>query len=439
MARALAEAGANLVVCDINEASLAAARAAVEETGAECLTVRCDVSDSAAVQRMFAQAAERFGTVHILVNNAALTPNRQDDDVRRNRHYTYLTTPVPRQSLEFTSNITDEEWHRWWGVNVHGTFYCTREALKLMQPQKYGRIINVASLSGMSGLSAHSPHYSATKGAVIAFSKAVAAEVAGSNISRECDGAGPCPYAGGRRDPADDGRGRPQSLLAARALRTDGHPRRVRRHGRAPGGRALPGRTGHLAQRRHVDLSTRQNPETAMEQVKVMKGIARAKGRASGEALVSELRFGWGYNTVTNEGGIIGAYENPLNGQCVKGKIVVYPTVSGTTLGSVGLYYKCQVSKVGPTGIICRNVHDIDIAGAIAGEIPAVDCLDGDPLQEIRTGDWVEIRADEVGKEATVTITRKASSSSRTSSAARSVAAGQTPAARDADEPTIGS
>ncbi|MNY74945.1 hypothetical protein D3C86_2140940 [compost metagenome] len=54
-------------------------------------------------------------------------------------------------------------------------------------------------------------------------------------------------------------------------------------------------------------------------------------------------------------------------------------------------------------------MHDIDIAGAIAGEIPAVDCLDGDPIQEIRTGDWVEIRADEVGKEATVTITRKAS------------------------------
>jgi 3-oxoacyl-[acyl-carrier protein] reductase len=182
LATALAEAGANLVVCDINEQNLADARTAVEKTGAQCLTVRCDVSDSASVQRMFAQAAERFGTVHILVNNAALTPNRKSDDVRRNRHYTYLTTPVPRQSLEFTSNITDEEWHRWWGVNVHGTFYCTREALKMMEPQKYGRIINIASLSGMSGLSAHSPHYSATKGAVIAFTKAVAAEVAGSNI-----------------------------------------------------------------------------------------------------------------------------------------------------------------------------------------------------------------------------------------------------------------
>ena len=168
-----------------------------------------------------------------------------------------------------------------------------------------------------------------------------------------------------------------------------------------------------------------------MEKVKVLKGIARSKGRASGEALVSDMRFGWGFNTVANESGIIGAYENPLNGQCVKGKIMVYPTVSGTTLGSVGLFYKCQVSKVGPVAIVCRNVHDIDIAGAIAGEIPAVDCLDGDPIQEIRTGDWVEIRADEVGKEATVTITCKSSSRS-------TAATPQTPATSEADEPAIG-
>jgi 3-oxoacyl-[acyl-carrier protein] reductase len=148
--------------------------------------VKCDVSDSAAVQRMFEQAAKRFGTVHILVNNAALTPNRPSDDERRNRHYAYLTSPLPRQSLQFTSHISDDEWHRWWGVNVHGMFYCTREVLKLMEPQRYGRIVNIASLSGMSGLSAHSPHYSATKGAVIAFTKAVAADVAGANILVNC-------------------------------------------------------------------------------------------------------------------------------------------------------------------------------------------------------------------------------------------------------------
>lgn len=123
-----------------------------------------------------------FGTVHILVNNAALVPGRPQDEVRRNKHYGYLTTPQPRQSLQFTSQTTDEDWHRWWGVNVHGVFYCTREALKRMEPQREGKIINVASIAGISAASAHSPHYSATKGAVIAFTRAVAAEVAGANI-----------------------------------------------------------------------------------------------------------------------------------------------------------------------------------------------------------------------------------------------------------------
>jgi len=186
LARSLANAGANVVACDISDASLAAARTEVEAAGTECLTVRCDVSNSADVQQMFAQAAVRFGTVHILVNNAALTPVRTSDEQRRNSHYAYITSPVPRHSLQFTSQMSDEEWLRWWDVNVHGVFYCTREALKLMEPQRYGRIVNIASLSGMSSLSAHSPHYSATKGAVIAFTKSVAAEVAGANILVNC-------------------------------------------------------------------------------------------------------------------------------------------------------------------------------------------------------------------------------------------------------------
>jgi 3-oxoacyl-[acyl-carrier protein] reductase len=125
---------------------------------------------------------QRFGTLHILVNNAALAPTGAADAVRRNKHYAYITTAQPRQSLGFTSEITDEEWHRYWDVNVHGMFYCTREALKLMQEQRYGRIVNLASIAGMSAISAHSPHYSASKGAVIAFTKSVAAEVAGGNI-----------------------------------------------------------------------------------------------------------------------------------------------------------------------------------------------------------------------------------------------------------------
>lgn len=178
----MARAGASVAICDIDMPALEQTREAVEAAGAPCLALRCDVSSSSEVESLFASIVERFGTLHILVNNAALVPSRTADTERRNKHYAYVTTPVPRQSLGFTSNISDEEWHRYWGVNVHGVFYCTREALKLMEPQRDGRIVNIASIAGISSMSAHSPHYSATKGAIVAFTKSVAAEVAGANI-----------------------------------------------------------------------------------------------------------------------------------------------------------------------------------------------------------------------------------------------------------------
>lgn len=181
-AEAFARAGAAVAICDVNPDSLAETQASVEALGAACLSIQCDVSSSAEVTAMFAQICERFGTLDVLVNNAALTPNQPIDTQRRNDLYRYMSTPEPRRSLEFTSNISDEEWHRYWGVNVHGVFYCTREALKIMQSKRAGKIVNIASIAGLSSKSAHSPHYCATKGAVIAFTKSVAYEVAGANI-----------------------------------------------------------------------------------------------------------------------------------------------------------------------------------------------------------------------------------------------------------------
>lgn len=183
IALTLAQRGARVVACDVNTSGLANLQQELDtlaQAAHRCLP--CDVSDSAAVAALFAQVQETFGSVQVLVNNAALVPDRPQDEVRRSKHYGYLTTPVPRQSLQFTSQMGDAEWHRYWNVNVHGVFYCTREALRQMEPQGEGRIVNIASIAGMSAMSAHSPHYSATKGAVIAFTKAVAAEVAGANI-----------------------------------------------------------------------------------------------------------------------------------------------------------------------------------------------------------------------------------------------------------------
>lgn len=182
LARRMGEDGARLVICDINDAALEMTRQEFEQAGIACLALHCDVSSSAEVDAMFARIDEQFGSVHILVNNAALVPEKPADEERRLRHYALVTQPVPRQSLEITRNLDDAEWKRFWAVNVDGVFYCTRAALRRMEPQRYGRIINIASVAGISALSAHSPHYSASKGAVVAFTRSVAYEVAGANV-----------------------------------------------------------------------------------------------------------------------------------------------------------------------------------------------------------------------------------------------------------------
>ncbi|RJF98208.1 SDR family NAD(P)-dependent oxidoreductase [Noviherbaspirillum saxi] len=196
IALSFAREGARVVVCDINEAALAPVKAEIQELGAECLALHCDVSDSESVNAMFARIDTHLGTTHILVNNAGLVPEKPHDEERRKRHYGLATRPVPRQSLGITKEMSDAEWRRFWSVNVDGVFYCTRAALVRMEAQSYGRIINISSVAGISAASAHSPHYSASKGAVIAFTRAVGYEVCGANVLVNCI----CP--GGVQTPA---------------------------------------------------------------------------------------------------------------------------------------------------------------------------------------------------------------------------------------------
>lgn len=182
IAAAMAREGARLVVCDISPEALRTTAARLEAEGVQHLALPCDVSDSAAVDAMFAQAAQHFGSVDILVNNAARVPNSPAEEQRRNLHYQYLTTPMPRQALGIVTSLSDDDWLKWWGVNMHGVFWCTRAALRLMVPRRRGRIVNIASIAGLGAGSAHSPGYSATKAGVISLTKTSALDVAGAGI-----------------------------------------------------------------------------------------------------------------------------------------------------------------------------------------------------------------------------------------------------------------
>ena len=85
-----------------------------------------------------------------------------------------------------------------------------------------------------------------------------------------------------------------------------------------------------------------------MEQKIVLTGIARAKGKAAGEAMVNRQRMGWAFNHVGNEDGIVLVPGADIQGQSIIGKVVVYPTVVGSTTGAISLYYKCKSLKSRP-------------------------------------------------------------------------------------------
>jgi 3-oxoacyl-[acyl-carrier protein] reductase len=182
IATAIAREGARVVVCDIDCLALEGTRSRLQALGADCLALECDVSDSAAVDQMFTQAFANFGRLDVLVNNAARVPNAPAEEARRNLHYQYVTTPMPRQGLGIITGLSDEDWLKWWAVNLHGVFWCTRAALRLMVPQRSGRIVNIASVAGLGAVSAHSPGYSASKAGVISLTKTSALDVAGANI-----------------------------------------------------------------------------------------------------------------------------------------------------------------------------------------------------------------------------------------------------------------
>ena len=150
--------GASLVLIDLDEAGLCALVRELEGLGGRVLYYSCDISDEARVREVTANAITEMGRIDILVNNAA----------------------VWRASVEFVE--TDMElWRRYFDINVHGTAYVTQAVLPQMLEHGWGRIVNVASVAGVYG-NAKMACYSATKGAVISFTKALAKEVTAKGV-----------------------------------------------------------------------------------------------------------------------------------------------------------------------------------------------------------------------------------------------------------------
>ncbi len=182
--------GARVVVNDIDSA---AAEATVKAMGGG-RALPADVADSAQVKAMFGAVEQEHGGLDILVNNAGIASGGLNDRPGlRERAEARITEAVSGQGvqthLDATEGIDDASWRRMLAVHLDGTFYCTREALRLMKRRGRGAIVNLSSVAALSGL-ATVPHYSAAKGGILAFTRAVAQDVAsrGIRVNAICPG-----------------------------------------------------------------------------------------------------------------------------------------------------------------------------------------------------------------------------------------------------------
>jgi predicted aconitase with swiveling domain len=122
-----------------------------------------------------------------------------------------------------------------------------------------------------------------------------------------------------------------------------------------------------------------------------LKGRIIFKGKADGEALVTEIPISF-YGGVDPNTGIVIEKGHQLNGQSVKGKILVFPQGKGSTVGSYTLY-RMKKNGVAPAGMINKECETIIAVGAIISEIPCVDKID---VTKIKTGNKVSIENDSV-------------------------------------------
>jgi 3-oxoacyl-[acyl-carrier protein] reductase len=159
IAETLARRGADVVVADLNvEKAEATAKEIAADTGRRAIAVEVDVADNASARAMIKRAKAEFGRIDILVNNAGTT---RDNLIMR---------------------MKEADWDLVLNVNLKGAFNCSKAAIRPMMRQRYGRIVNITSVSGLAG-QAGQTNYSSSKAGLIGFTKALAKEVGSRNIT----------------------------------------------------------------------------------------------------------------------------------------------------------------------------------------------------------------------------------------------------------------
>jgi 2-hydroxycyclohexanecarboxyl-CoA dehydrogenase len=202
-ALAFAKEGACVVINDIDEKSLNSVAGEIQTAGGTVTAVRGDVTRSESIKAVVARALETYGRIDILFNYVGGEPDHR------------LPPPFTEQ--------TETYWRRTIELNLISTMVFSHAVLDSMMKRRYGKIINtaaIAALVGTGGVIA----YSAAKGGIIAFTKALAREVAPYNINVNCLCLGPIDTPGAAKMSAGEDRGRPGDFIP---LKRVGRPEEV--------------------------------------------------------------------------------------------------------------------------------------------------------------------------------------------------------------------
>ncbi|MEA3305651.1 MAG: SDR family NAD(P)-dependent oxidoreductase, partial [Candidatus Omnitrophota bacterium] len=149
IALTFAREGADVCICDIAEQSIAETVKEIESTGRKACGVKVDVTNFSQAGEMVQKALDKFSKIDILINNAGIT---RDNLLLR---------------------MKEEDWDAVIGVNLKGTFNCTKAVSRVMVKQRSGKIVNIASIIGLTG-NAGQANYAASKGGIISFTKSAA-------------------------------------------------------------------------------------------------------------------------------------------------------------------------------------------------------------------------------------------------------------------------
>jgi 3-oxoacyl-[acyl-carrier protein] reductase len=158
----LAGEGARVLVADIDQAAAEETARQIVAAGGEALAVRTDVADQQSTEAMARAAADRWGRIDILVNNAAI----------------FATIPISRVGFE---DVSVDEWDRLMAVNVRGVWLCCRAVAPYLRRAGKGKIVNISSSTVLEG-SPTRAHYVASKAAVIGLTRTLARELGDANV-----------------------------------------------------------------------------------------------------------------------------------------------------------------------------------------------------------------------------------------------------------------